>query len=74
MSYSNVAISIPFARAFSNRVKTLVLCPLTALVLSFMVSPDYSFHLRKRSGHLLRPIFVPAHPLLLLCVALDRPI
>ena len=33
MSYSNVSISIPFVLAFSNRVKTLVLYPLTALVL-----------------------------------------
>ncbi len=38
MKYSNVSISIPFLRAFSNRVKTLKLYPLTALVLSFMAS------------------------------------
>ena len=35
MSYSNVSISIPFVRAFSNRIKTLVLYPLITLVLSF---------------------------------------
>jgi hypothetical protein len=35
MSYSNVSISIPFVRALRNRVKTLVLYPLTTLVLNF---------------------------------------
>jgi hypothetical protein len=37
MSYSKVSISIPFVQGISNRVKTLVLYPLTALVLSFMI-------------------------------------
>ena len=37
MSYSNVSISIPFVRAFRNRVKTLVPYPQITLVLSFRI-------------------------------------
>jgi len=37
MSYPKVSISISFVQGISNRVKTLVPYPRTALVLSFMI-------------------------------------